>query len=70
MQTHFAVIYHAGDPGADHPNPELRGRGPSLDLIAAGPEEHCWAALREWTTRHPLRRGESAEVVERLSMRG
>jgi len=69
-QTHFAVIYFRGDPGDEHPDEELRGWAPKLELIAAGPVEHCWAALDRWTTTHPLRDGETAEVLERLSVRG
>jgi hypothetical protein len=63
--THYAVIVFGGDPASEHPDPELRGRGPSLDLIAAGPAEFCWEALARWTAEHPLRLWEEAEVLAR-----
>lgn len=64
--THYAVLTFSGDPDGEHPNEELRGTGPSLTLIAAGDEDFCWKSLEAWTEKHPLRRGEDAEVVERL----
>lgn len=63
--THYGVIEFSGDPAEEHPDEELRGRGPSLQLIAAGPEDFCWDALTKWTEAHPLRMWETAEVVER-----
>lgn len=63
--SHFAVIYFAGDPTDEHPDPELAGRPPSLELIACGSEDHCWEALAAWTLSHPLREGETAEVLTR-----
>lgn len=65
MNTHYAVIAFSGDPAEEHPDPELRGQGPSLDLVACGPEEFCWTALDKWTRAHPLRMWEEAEVLER-----
>jgi hypothetical protein len=65
MTTHYAVIGFSGDPASEHPDDELRGRGPSLDLIACGPENFCWDALAKWTAEHPLRMWEEAEVLAR-----
>lgn len=65
MNTHYAVVTFSGDFEGDHPDEDLRGHAPSLALIAAGPEEFCWEALRKWTDAHPLRRDEQAEVVAR-----
>lgn len=63
--THYAVIYFGGDPASEHPDADLCGRSPSLDLIACGPEEFCWSSLMAWTAKHPLRVWETAEVVAR-----
>lgn len=63
--THYAVIVFSGDPAGEHPDPELHGRAPHLDLIACGPEDFCWNALAQWTSRHPLRMWEDAEVLAR-----
>lgn len=65
VQTHYALLVFGGDPGREHPDADLRGRGPQLSLIGAGSEEFCWSAIAEWTSRHPLREGEHAEVVAR-----
>lgn len=65
MNTHYAVIHFSGDPADEHPDDELRGQGPRLELIAAGDEEFCWGALARWTQTHPLRLWETAEVVSR-----
>lgn len=65
MNTHYGVITFSGDPAEEHPDPELRGRGPSLDLIACGDEDFCWKALARWTATHPLRLWEEVEVLER-----
>lgn len=65
MNTHYAVLVFSGDYDNDNPDPELRGKGPDLTLIAAGPEEHCWTTLAEWTEKHGLRRDEHAEVLTR-----
>lgn len=65
MNSHMGVLHFGGDFDNDHPDPELRGRGPMLELVAVGPEEHCWQALARWTARHPLRRDEQAEVLRR-----
>lgn len=65
MNTHYAVLTFPGDFDNDHPDPELRGTGPSLTFIGTGPEDHCWEALRRWTADHPLRRDEAAEVLVR-----
>lgn len=63
--THFAVIYFSGDPGAEHPDPELNGKSPGLTLLAAGSEQSCWDAAREWTQVHPLRLWETVEILAR-----
>ena len=63
--THYAVLYFMGDYDNDHPDKELRGQAPSLTLIAAGPEDFCWDSLVRWTSTHPLRRDEHAEVLAR-----
>jgi hypothetical protein len=63
--THYAVLAFSGDPDGEHPNPELNGTGPSLTLIAAGPEDFCWEQLANWTAKHPLCMWEDAEVLER-----
>lgn len=65
MNTHYAVLTFSGDPDGEHPDEELRGRGPHLTLIAAGSEDFCWASLIRWTASHPLRMWEDAEVVKR-----
>lgn len=65
MITHYAVIVFGGDPASEHEDEDLRGRGPSLDLIAAGPEDFCWEALARWTAKHPLREWEDVEVLAR-----
>lgn len=65
MKTHYAVIAHPGDLDDDDPNPAHRGQGPSLTVIAAGSEAHCWDALAAWTAEHPLTRWETAEVLAR-----
>lgn len=63
--THYGVVMFSGDPAGEHPDLDLRGRGPQLELIACGPEDFCWTALTEWTKRHPLRQWEHVEVVAR-----
>ena len=63
--THYAVLAFSGDPACEHPDPELNGSPPKLDLIAAGDEEFCWDALARWTADHPLRMWEDAEVLTR-----
>lgn len=65
MNTHYAVVAFSGDPAEEHPDAELRGTGPSLTLIASGPEDFCWDALAKWTATHPLHMWEDAEVLER-----
>lgn len=65
LVTHYAVIHFGGDPASEHADEDLRGKGPSLDLIAGGPEEFCWDKLARWTATHPLREWETAEVVAR-----
>lgn len=65
MNSHYAVIAFSGDPAREHPDPELRGKAPHLRLIACGDESFCWAALTRWTAGHPLRRWETAEVLQR-----
>ena len=60
------MIYFDGDLSDDgHPGPDLHGRGPFLTLVAAGSELTCWQALQAWTEQHPLRPGESAEILQR-----
>jgi hypothetical protein len=63
--THYAVLAFSGDPDGEHPDPELRGRGPQLELIAAGDEAFCWQHVEAWTARHPLAMWQHAEVVAR-----
>lgn len=63
--THYGVLTFSGDPDNEHPDEELRGTGPHLELIAAGDEESCWRSLAKWTETHPLRLWEDAEVLER-----
>ena len=65
MNTHFGLIAFSGDPASEHPDEELRGHAPSLELIAAGPEFFCWQQLEAWTTARPLRQWEWVEVVQR-----
>ena len=65
MNNHYAVIVFSGAPAGEHPDEELRGSGPRMELIAAGPEEFCWQALADWTAQHPLRMWEEAEVLAR-----
>jgi hypothetical protein len=63
--THYAVIAFSGDPAGEHPDEDLRGQAPSLTFIASGPQLFCWRALVQWTTDHPLRQWEEAEVLAR-----
>ena len=63
--THYAVLSFSGDPAGEHPDEELRGSSPHLQLIAAGPEDFCWQSLDAWTKKHPLRLWEDAEVLAR-----
>ena len=63
--THYAVVSFSGDPSNEHPDPDLNGRGPHLDLIASGSEQFCWDALAAWTLKHPIREWQAAEVLER-----
>ena len=67
MNTHYAVITFGGDPASEHEDEALRGHGPSLTLIACGPEQFCWEALATWTAKHPLQHWEEAEVLARHS---
>lgn len=68
--THYGVIVFGGDFDNDHPDPLLRGHGPHMEMIACGPEQHCWDAIKEWTATHPLRRDEHAEVLARVAPPG
>lgn len=63
--THYAVLVFNGDLDGTHPDPDLNGSGPRIDLIACGPEDFCWQALTDWTAAHPLRPSEDAEVLAR-----
>jgi hypothetical protein len=63
--THYGAIVFSGDPACEHPEEELRGHRPSIDLIACGPEEFCWESLAAYTKAHPLRLWETAEVLAR-----
>lgn len=63
--THYAVLYFAGDFDNDHPDEELRGSSPSMTLLGAGDEAFCWKQCADWTAKHPLRRHEHAEVLLR-----
>lgn len=63
--THYAVLVFSGDLDEEHPDPDLNGSGPRMELIAAGPEDFCWQALADWTAEHPLRMWEDAEVLAR-----
>ena len=65
MNTHYAVITFSGDPEDEHPDIELRGCAPSMQFIAAGTEDFCWAAIISWTAHNPLRQWEQAEVLTR-----
>lgn len=65
MNTHYAVVAFIGDIGGMHPDPELAGVAPHLDLIAAGPEDFCWEAAANYTNRCPLQEGQSVEVLAR-----
>ncbi len=65
MNTHYAVIVFSGDPASEHPDERMCGQPPSLALIACGPEEFCWDALKRWTKDRPLRLWEDAEVLSR-----
>jgi hypothetical protein len=64
-QTHYAVVVFGGDPAGEHPDPDLRGRGPQLTLLGCGSADFCWSAIADWTSKHPLRPCEHAEVVAR-----
>ncbi len=61
--THYAVVAFAGDPTAINPEPDLHGQPPSLTLLARGTESFCWEFIGRWMSAHPLRAGETAEVL-------
>lgn len=63
--THYALLVFGGDYDGDHPDLDLRGAGPAVTLLAAGPEDFCWESAAEHARRHPLRRDEAVEVVAR-----
>lgn len=63
--THYGLIMFGGDYDNDHPDPELRGTGPSAFFVASGDEAFCWDGLAQWTEHHPLGRDQRAEVVAR-----
>lgn len=63
--THYAVVVFGGDPGAEHPDEELRGRGPHLELIACGSESFCWEHVSVWVGNHPLQDWQTVEVLMR-----
>ena len=65
MNTHYGVIHFNGDYDDNHPDPELRGAAPNLELIAAGDEQFCWDSLNKWIKRRPLQRGQTVEVLAR-----
>jgi len=65
MNSHYGVIMFGGDPAEEHDDPDLRGHGPSMEFICAGPEQFCWDSLAAWTAKHPLRLWEEAEVLTR-----
>lgn len=63
--THYAVIVFSGDPASEHPDAELRGSHPTMQLLACGPERFCWDTLTTHTATVPLRQWETAEVLAR-----
>lgn len=65
VNTHYGVLVFGGDPAGEHPDEVLRGQGPTMEFICAGPEEFCWAVLTRRTAEHPLRMWETAEVLAR-----
>ena len=65
VNTHYGVITFSGDPAEEHPDPELNGMPPSLELIACGPEEFCWQAIADYTSKRPLQEWQEAEVLVR-----
>ena len=65
MNSHYAVVVFEGDPASEHPDPELCGHGPRLTLVGAGSADFCWTVIGRWTSTHPLRQWEHAEVVAR-----
>lgn len=65
MNSHYGVIMFSGDPDEEHPDEELRGHGPFVELIVCGPEDFCWDALARYTAEHPLRMWEECEVLAR-----
>lgn len=67
VPTHFGVIHFSGDFEGEHPDIELQGEPPHVDIIAAGDEDFCWKALAEWTADAPLRQWETAEVLARTN---
>lgn len=67
MNTHYGVIMFSGDPDGEHGDSDLQGHSPSMTLICAGQEQFCWDSLATWTTKHPLRQWEDAEVLARDS---
>lgn len=65
MNTHYGVLVFGGDPAGEHPDEELRGQAPRMELLCSGPEEFCWKAVSRWTAKKPLRMWETAEVLAR-----
>lgn len=63
--THYAVVTFSGDPCNEHPDPDLRGRSPFLEFIAAGDEAFCWRAVGSWVAKHPLSAWQTVEVLTR-----
>lgn len=65
MNTHYAVLAFSGDHAGEHPSESLRGKAPSLELIACGPEDFCWEKVAEYTAAHPLEDWQTVEVLAR-----
>jgi len=65
MNTHYAVLVFSGDPANEHPDEELRGSHPTMQILACGPEQFVIDAVSEWTLKHPLRTWERVEILAR-----
>ncbi len=65
VNSHYAVAVFAGDPTSTRPEPDLHGQPPSLQLLASGTEEFCRQFMSRWVSAHPLRAGETVEVLRR-----
>lgn len=65
MNTHYGLLVFLGDFDGDHPDEARRGCAPSLEFLAAGPEQFCWDSVGKYVLERGLQRDELVEVVTR-----